>query len=590
MQPQKALNRLFQQGRCLLLAPLLLLLASCGRGSIHEQLALADSLVTVNADSTLHILDSIPQPDLSGEDAARWCLLHTWALYRSYAKEIPEEHLESAFDYYSTSTDALRRAQVYYLRSVVHQDQGRGEPREWLEDLYTACLAVAQTGDHVLTAQIYQQYEHKLYNMQQFSDAIVWAGRYVDEAHLSAMPGEEILALTNLSLSQLMDEEQRVKKELNTTDGTLVAEYANFRDAFSSIYQALALARQHGLRRQEGKVCGNISSYYSRTQQLDSALHYALLARQIDEQLLAEGRIKGPINYLHVADIYRKMGQADSAIHYARLCLQCPGISTRRNASQLLYITYSELKGDYKEAFEWMRYYANVQDSIHQQIEAGQIGAAQDAVDKENEKGDLRRQNRDTRAWLVWVVIISIIIVILILVRMVNNRLEFREQSVRQEAEINRMIEEMQRLKKAQSPAPASIPVEAALPAEAPVMSAEVPAELTLSGSTREELRIAPDDILFLTSESNYIKVLYVDGEGKVQSKMLRQTMVRIEEMLAPCPYIVRCHRAFFVNLHHVVHAQSVSTGLSLSLDATSLSVPVSRTYISGIKERLKAQ
>jgi len=585
----------------------LLFFGSCSNSQISEKLDRAETLVTSNADSTLLLLNSIPQSDLSGEQAARWGLFYTWALYRNYAKEIPEEYLLAAFDFYATSSNPLRRAQVFYLHSVVHEDQHRGTPREWLEDMYNACLAIEQTQDHVLAAQIYQRYEHKLYTMHQYEESIEWSQRFCDEAQKSGNVREEILALTHLSLSYLMTEDARVKKELGTTDGDVVAQYANFRDAFMTIYRALELAEQHHLEPQVAKVCGNLSSYYSRTQQLDSALCYALRAKTIDERLLAEGRIKGPINYLHVADIYRKVGEADSALYYAQQTLRYPGITTRRNAAQLMYITYRDLKNDYRQALDWMETYCQIQDSIYKRIEEVQVGAAQDAVDKDKEKVLLLAESRHAREWLVAVILIAAILIILVLVRMVNNRLAFRELTVRQEAEINKMIEEMQKATQIVTPPQPSRGREET---DTPVVDHPEPnddsintpslerageesragegaSSLLLTGNTREQLEIQPESVLFLTSESNYIKVYYINEEAKMQSKMLRQTMSRVEEMLASCPYIVRCHRAFFVNLHHVIHASSVPTGLSLTLDQTTISVPVSRTYISTIKEHL---
>ena len=564
-----------------LLITTLTALTSCSDVAVRQQLDRAESLVTRHADSTLMVLDSIDSATLDGENLARWGMLHTWALYRNYAQDIPEEPLQNAFDYYADSDDALRRAQVYYLRSAVGEDQQRGDPRQWLEDMYTACLAIEKTDDHVLAAQIYQRYEHKLYTMHQYEEAIGWAERFYDEAVKSNSISEQILALTNLSLAQLMSEERKVKNELRTDDGETIARYANYSEAFGSIYQALGLARQHGRTRQEGKVCGNLSSYYSRSQQLDSALFYALKAKEIDETLLAQGKSKGPINYLHVADAYRKAGMADSAIYYAEKCMQYPGIATRRNAAQLLYNIYCDLKGDYKTSLEWMRVYNSIQDSIHRQIEVEQIGATQDAVVREQEKGQLQTENFQIRMWMLWTTLASLVIIVLVVLRMVHNRTVYNQKAKEQEAEMNRIIEDMQRIKSTAEAAPS--------PAIAPAEPKPIPTSITLTGSTREQLVIDPKDILFLTSESNYIKVVYVGSEGKLQSKLLRQTMGRIEEMLSDVPSLVRCHRAFIINLSHVTHATSVPIGLSLTLDATTTSIPVSRTYIGVVKERLMA-
>lgn len=138
--------------------------------------------------------------------------------------------------------------------------------------------------------------------------------------------------------------------------------------------------------------------------------------------------------------------------------------------------------------------------------------------------------------------------------------------------------------------APVAISQTPSVVADSPQPAVETPlppACITLTGSTREQIEVEASSILFLTSESNYVKVLHLDSDGRVQSKMIRQTMNNVESQLNAYPYIIRCHRAFVVNLQHVRHASSSSSGLQLTLDATSLTVPVSKTYISLVRASL---
>ena len=114
-----------------------------------------------------------------------------------------------------------------------------------------------------------------------------------------------------------------------------------------------------------------------------------------------------------------------------------------------------------------------------------------------------------------------------------------------------------------------------------------LPDQVILTGSTRDQIELDPSSILFLTSESNYVKVMHLDVNGKIQSKMLRQTMNNIETQLNAYPHIIRCHRTFIVNLQHVRHASTSTSGLLLSLDVSTLSVPVSKTYIAIVKASL---
>lgn len=613
-------------------APLLLLtwlLSACTDHELRRALDQAEAQITSDADSALTILQAIDADRLTcSEDAARWGLLSTWALYRKYAAEIPEEPLLRAFNYYRDSKDPLRRAQVYYLHSVVQEDQHRGQAVEWLEDLYRASLSIQETDDHVLAAQIYQRYEDKLYKRHQFPQAIEWGQRFLQEAQLSGNQSEELLAMTNLSLALFYGEVNRISDSLQTDEVLQIAQIGNFEPAFNLLYQALGKARTIGMPRREGKLCGTISSFYTMTQHPDSALHYALMAKDIDEELVATGRSTEPINYLHVADAYRKMNQADSAIHYAMLTLRYPGMVTRRNAANTLYLTYRDQKNDYRQAMEWLRVHNAIADSIQRSNDHEQVSAAQDAVNQEIEKNALQQQKQSAQGWLFWCLLASALIISVVVCAMVQNRFKFQARLKQQEEEFNRLLAE-RRAPTATTPA-ATTPTPAATtaspsvsggsavphhpcattPAATPATTTSatvsggsavrhhpsptaIPAPapsptLILTGSTREQLTIAPQTLLFLTSESNYIKVYYLAPDGKVQSKLLRQTMSRLEEQLSPFDFIVRCHRAFFVNLLHVIHATSVPTGLQLTLDASTVTIPVSRTYIADIRNWLK--
>ena len=61
-----------------------------------------------------------------------------------------------------------------------------------------------------------------------------------------------------------------------------------------------------------------------------------------------------------------------------------------------------------------------------------------------------------------------------------------------------------------------------------------------------------------------------------------------VDQQLLPFTNIVRCHRAFMVNLSHVKYAVTTSAGLSLLLNVNELIVPVSRSFVDSIKVGLK--
>lgn len=556
---------------------------SCGEGKYHEQLLLAEEQVTQSADSCARLLATIPVKDLSTEEEALYGLVSSWLLYRQYANEIPEEPLEKAYKFYRESKDPLRRAQVYFLHSVINQDQERGQVSQWMEDLYSACLAVEQTNDNLLASQIYQNYSLKFTEVKQFDKALVWIDKFVEAAEKSGNRREYVQSLVFKANNCLYAEEERIKKEYHIEDGKEVAKHTQFAEAFKTIYKALSIAKESQMDVEQGRIYTQLAVYHSRCQNLDSLLYYAQLSVMLNEQLYEQGLRKQLPHYVTLSDAYRKLGNADSAIYYARKTFDTPGMPLRnkREAARMIYNTYSELKNDYKTSLVWMRICNQLNDSINQQTIASNIEAVQDAAVQEHENHVLREERKNTINWLMLEIVLLVCLLSFILYRFYCNRKRYRKHLQDLEDDFNHKIEEMRAIEQARSkeqeePFVANI--------EHFSLQSKPETKITIKGSTREQIEVDPLTILFLTSENNYIKVFYIDTIGKVQSKIIRQTMGNVESQLNDYPYIIRCHRAFIVNLKHVEHANTSPSGLILSFDVSTLTVPVSKTYISLVK------
>ena len=70
----------------------------------------------------------------------------------------------------------------------------------------------------------------------------------------------------------------------------------------------------------------------------------------------------------------------------------------------------------------------------------------------------------------------------------------------------------------------------------------------------------------------------------QVRTDMLRATMKQMEETLQGYPMIVRCHRAFLVNLGQVEQIISHSGSTQLLIKHCHESLPVSRSNMSQVK------
>ena len=110
---------------------------------------------------------------------------------------------------------------------------------------------------------------------------------------------------------------------------------------------------------------------------------------------------------------------------------------------------------------------------------------------------------------------------------------------------------------------------------------------LTLTGTTNESVTLPISQLLFIEAVGNYVKVCHLRN-GQVRTDMLRATMKQMEETLKGYPMIVRCHRAFLVNLGQVEQIISHSGSTQLQIKHCHESLPVSRSNMSQVKAAIK--
>ena len=109
----------------------------------------------------------------------------------------------------------------------------------------------------------------------------------------------------------------------------------------------------------------------------------------------------------------------------------------------------------------------------------------------------------------------------------------------------------------------------------------------TLTGTTNETVSLQLSDLLYVETIGNYVKVYHL-RDGVVHTDMLRATSKQMEEQLRQHPMIVRCHRAFLVNLGQVEQIVSKSGSMQLVIKHCHESIPVSRSNVPLIKTAIK--
>lgn len=109
---------------------------------------------------------------------------------------------------------------------------------------------------------------------------------------------------------------------------------------------------------------------------------------------------------------------------------------------------------------------------------------------------------------------------------------------------------------------------------------------VTLKGTTSEMVTLEISQLLYIEAVGNYVKVYHL-RDGQVRNDMLRATSKQMEEELNDYPMIVRCHRAFLVNLGQVERIIANSGSMQLCIKHCNESIPVSRSNMPHVKKAI---
>lgn len=171
-------------------------------------------------------------------------------------------------------------------------------------------------------------------------------------------------------------------------------------------------------------------------------------------------------------------------------------------------------------------------------------------------------------------------------------RFKFRSRFLSAELEETRLLnEQLQRLQQETEKRAAAALAARASEQDAPIApqqenEAALPQTITLTGTTSESVTLHVPDLLYIEAVGNYVKV-YQWCDGEVHNDMLRATSKQIEEDLSAYPMIVRCHRAFLVNLQQVEQIVSRSGAMQLVIKHCQETLPVSRSNTAQVKEAI---
>lgn len=97
------------------------------------------------------------------------------------------------------------------------------------------------------------------------------------------------------------------------------------------------------------------------------------------------------------------------------------------------------------------------------------------------------------------------------------------------------------------------------------------------------KLSIKPDNLYYIESDDNYIKVWYTDNKGDMKHYMLRCRLKTVEENFRNAG-LVRCNRKYIVNINKVAALRKESDGYVLDLASKTIPpLPVTKTYTDNV-------
>lgn len=97
------------------------------------------------------------------------------------------------------------------------------------------------------------------------------------------------------------------------------------------------------------------------------------------------------------------------------------------------------------------------------------------------------------------------------------------------------------------------------------------------------KMSISQENLYYIESDDNYIKVWYTDSRGHMQNYMLRCRLKTVEDSFKDSG-LIRCNRKYIVNLAKVSMLRKENEGYVLDLSNEAIPpLPVTKTYVDSV-------
>lgn len=373
---------------------LLVLLAACRHaGRTFEVLDKAEEFIqTYKPDSAYTLLKEIPNPQQYPEkERARWCLLMTQAIDKTYRTHTSDSLIRFAVNYYEKVNDLSKLPTAFYTLGRIQRDLN---DNEHAVNSFLKALDLAKGSD-----------DYKLQYLAASQLGHVYAyTHFVDEALNAYQQALYFAEQDNDSIS------------LSYANSYLGRVYGLQKDWNRSIefYQkAISIAQQTSYIPVLRLGLNELAAIYKCCEKYQEAAD--CLEQLISLENEASSGMEGAV-YLNLGDLYRLTDRNDLAIPYLEKALQTTNLYTKRATYQCFYYVYTGQR-NYQKAVEYNNLFWECNDSI-QKVENRKAVIAVEAKYKHEklltEKQQLELKQSKLIFWGSSLLLVAIIIFLLV--------------------------------------------------------------------------------------------------------------------------------------------------------------------------------
>ena len=374
---------------------LLVLLAACRHaGRTFEVLDKAEEFIqTYKPDSAYTLLKEIPNPQQYPEkERARWCLLMTQAIDKTYRTHTSDSLIRFAVNYYEKANDLSKLPTAFYTLGRVQRDL---KDNEHAVNSFLKALDLAKGSD-----------DYKLQYLAASQLGHVYAySRFIDEALKTYQQALCFAEQGNDSISL---------SYVNSFLGRVYGLQKDWNRSIELYQKAISIAQQTSYIPALRLGLNELAAIYKCCEKYQEAADCL-------EQLISLGDdplsgMEGAAVYLNLGDLYRLTENYDSAIPYLEKALQTKNLYTKRSAYQCFYYVYTGQR-NYQKAVEYNNLFWECNDSI-QKVENRKAVIAVEAKYKHEklltEKQQLELKQSKLIFWGSSLLLVAIIIILLV--------------------------------------------------------------------------------------------------------------------------------------------------------------------------------